>query len=221
MRKLYSYLPFSFRLNARKILKFFLYKLRFLKLKTAIHTNKEVKIILGAALTSQKGWFSSNEEWLDITNPIHWQRLFSKRRNLSNAVAEHVFEHLTEREMEKALFLIHKYLKKKGTLRIAVPDGNHPDSDYRKNTGIKGIGPDASDHKQFIKYEFIKEVLERKGYSCNLIEGFLFDGRLIQNKINNDFGYINRSRSNKKSMHQKDLYFKDENTSLIIDAIKL
>ena len=88
-------------------------------------------MILGAALTSQKGWFSSNEEWLDITNETHWQRLFSKRRNLSNAVAEHVFEHLTEREMGKALFLIHKYLKKKGTLRIAVPDGNHPDKDYR------------------------------------------------------------------------------------------
>ncbi len=221
MRKLYSYLPFFFRLNARKILKFFLYKLRFLKLKTAILLNKEVKIILGAALTYQKGWFSTNEEWLDITNSMHWQRLFSNRMNLSNVVAEHVFEHLTEREMEKALFLIHKYLKKKGTLRIAVPDGNHPDKYYRKNTGVNGIGPDASDHKQFIKYEFINKVLERYGFSCNLIEGFLFDGKLIQNKINNDLGYINRSRSNKKSIYQKDLYFKDANTSLIIDAIKL
>ena len=174
-------------------MKILLYNFRFLKFKIILIFANEVKIILGAALTSQKNWISTNEEWFDISKKADWQRFFKNKKKLKRALAEHVFEHLAEREMEKALFLIHKYLKKKGTLRIAVPDGNHPDSDYRKNTGIKGIGPDASDHKQFIKYEFIKEVLERKGYSCNLIEGFLFDGRLIRNKINNDFGYINRT----------------------------
>ena len=192
-----------------------------MNLKIGILIKKDVKIILGAALTSQKGWFSSNEEWLDISNPLHWQRLFSNKRNLSNAVAEHVFEHLTVKEMERALFLIHKYLIKQGTLRIAVPDGNHPDREYRENTGIKGIGPDAKDHKQFIKYEFIKELLESKGFRCKLIEGFLSDGKLVNNKLKIDLGFINRSRSNKKFIFPKEWNFKDSNTSLIIDATKL
>ena len=221
MRRIYSHLPFNFRFNVRRLFKFFLYKFRFLNLKIAILFKKDIKLILGAALTNQKGWYSSNEEWLDISNSFHWQRLFSKKRNLSNALAEHVFEHLTVKEMEKTIILIHKYLKKQGTLRIAVPDGNHPDREYREYTGINGIGPDASDHKQFIKYEFIKELLESKGFKCNLIEGFLSDGRLVKNKIKNELGFINRSRSNKKFIVPKEWNFKDSNTSLIIDAIKL
>ena len=41
-----------------------------------------------------------------------------------------------------------------GSLRIAVPDGNNPNKEYRDNCGINGFGADASDHKQFITFEF-------------------------------------------------------------------
>lgn len=178
-------------------------------------------MILGAALTSQKGWHSTNEEWLDISNEIHWKRLFSKKNNLIRVVAEHVLEHLTSEDMEKALDLIFIYLRKNGTLRIAVPDGNNPDPEYKINTGINGIGADASDHKQFITYEFIKDVLEKVGFKCYIREGFLSNGQLINDLISNELGFIKRSRSNIALNNKKVWNFKDANTSLIIDAYKI
>ena len=49
-----------------------------------------------------------------------------------------------------------------------MPDGNHPDPIYRCNTGIKGIGADASDHKQFIKFEFINNLLQEIGFETKI-----------------------------------------------------
>ena len=221
LKNFYRLLPKFLRLNFRRILKFFLYKYRFLNLKLSVYFRKDIKLILGAALTSQKGWFSTNEEWLDASNSKHWQRIFHNKNSVSNILAEHVFEHLSVEEMKKSINLIYVYLKRSGTLRIAVPDGNHPDPTYRLNTGIRGIGPDASDHKQFIKFEFIKNLLEESGFESKLREGYLNDGNLIQSKIESELGFIKRSRSNILLNAKEGLDFVDSNTSLIIDSIKL
>jgi len=221
LKSLYKLLPRFLRINFRKILKFFLYKFRYLKLKFFIYFRKDIKLILGAALTSQEGWLSTNEEWLNVADPKHWQRLFHNKNSVNNMVAEHVFEHLEIEEMRRSINLIYIYLRKNGTLRIAVPDGNHPDPKYRLNTGIRGIGADAADHKQFIKFEFIKNLLEEIGFKSTLREGYLKDGTLIRTKIDSELGFIKRSRSN-NFLNKKDGWdFIDSNTSLIIDAIKL
>ena len=78
-------------------------------------------------------------------------------------------------------------------MRIAVPDGNHPDPIYRLNTGINGIGADAADHKQFIKFEFIREILDEIGFKIKLKEGYLNDGTLIRTNVEFNLGYIKRS----------------------------
>ena len=72
-----------------------------------LFNNKKVKLILGAALTNQEGWLSTNEEWLDISNKLHWKRLFKGRKLLKRAIAEHVFEHLTKEQMKNAFQLIY------------------------------------------------------------------------------------------------------------------
>ena len=131
------------RLN-RKVFKKVVYLYRFYYLRVSLISKKNVKIILGAALTSEEGWFSTNEQWLDITNSQHWERIFKGKTKIECAIAEHVFEHLTKKEMRIALQQIHNHLVLGGNLRIAVPDGNHPDPIYRKYTGINGIGADAS-----------------------------------------------------------------------------
>ena len=220
IKNLYRILPKNIRLFFRKILKFFLYKYRFLKLKLAIFYKKEIKLIIGAALTSQKGWFSTNEEWLDVSNAEHWNRLFKRKCNLKCVMAEHVFEHLSVKEMDKAIKLIYQYLDNSGHLRIAVPDGNHPNQEYRLNTGINGIGPDASDHKQFITYEFIKMILEKNGFTCQIKEGYLSDGNLVRRDLDYKFGFIMRSRNNCLLKKNNINIFYDSNTSLIVDATK-
>ena len=220
IRYFYRLIPKRFRIFLRSVLKKFLYGFRNLKLKIFINYSNQINLILGAALTSQKGWFSTNEEWLDISNPIHWKKLFNGKKIIKNAVAEHVFEHLTISEMDKAIILIHKHLIKNGNLRIAFPDGNNPNSDYLKNVGINGIGADASDHKQLITYEFLKDFLEKRNFKCYLKEGYLANGKLINEYLDDDLGFIMRSRSNSYLHQKKDWDFIDSNTSLIIDAKK-
>ena len=212
--------PKKLRILVRKILKILLYNFRFLKFKIILIFAKEVKIILGAALTSQKDWISTNEEWFDISKKADWQRFFKNKKILKRALAEHVFEHLTKSEMTTALKLIYDYLIKEGTLRIAVPDGNHPNPQYREHTGINGIGADASDHKQFITFEYLKSELENCGFKCVLREGYMSDGTLVNEEFTSKLGFIIRSRNNKSFNLKYGWNFENANSSLIVDAYK-
>ena len=212
--------PNNLRLILRNIYKYFFYKIRFLKLYITLFNNKKVKLILGAALTNQVGWLSTNEEWLDISNKRDWRRLFKGRKLLRRAIAEHVFEHLTKEQMINAFQLIYEHLYEGGTLRIAVPDGNHPDQTYRKNTGINGIGADAADHKQFLSFETLKYELEKVGFKCFQIEGYNKKGELIAKNLPPELGYIHRTRQNKDKFSRQGWEFKDAQTSLIVDAYK-
>lgn len=228
MIKIIKYLlPNELKIHLKKLFKFFLYKFRKYKLLFIINlTKKDLKIILGAALTYQKDWFSTNEEWLDITNSNHWERIFGRENRISRAIAEHVFEHLTEEQMRKALSNIYKYLKPNGTIRIAVPDGNNPNKEYIRNVGISGIGADAEDHKQLIKYEHLNDEMKRLGFKVTLKEGYDKDGNLKVTKIDTEKGQVIRSRT--INSHYKNYLkkisgwrYKDSITSLIIDGEKI
>ena len=114
-----------------------------------------------------------------------------------------------------------KYLDDGGSLRIAVPDGNNPNKEYRNHCGINGIGADASDHKQFITFELLSNEIQKIGFKFILKEGYLQNGELITEKLNEELGIIIRSRSNKINMKSKEGWsFHDANTSLIIDCFK-
>lgn len=209
------------RLIIKKIFKFFYYNFRFFKIKTYLFFSEDtVNIILGAALTTQKGWFSTNEEWLDISKDQHWNRLFNSKKRVKRVLVEHVFEHLTIEEMRNSLRLIFANMVNGGSLRIAVPDGNNPNPEYRKNCGINGIGADASDHKQFLTYEFLRREVEQIGFHHNLIEGYLENKELVSKSVNNDLGRVIRSRRNSTILSKKGWNFYDSNTSLIIDCFK-
>ena len=122
--------------------------------------------------------------------------------------------------MKSTLNLIHDYLIEGGTLRIAVPDGNHPNPIYKEHAGINGKGADASDHKQFITYEQLKSELENCGFKCILREGYFSDGSLVNEKINSELGYIIRSRNNKSFSRKYGWDFENANLSLIEDQYK-
>tara|TARA_A100001035_G_scaffold236539_1_gene200441 strand:+ start:581 stop:1282 length:702 start_codon:yes stop_codon:yes gene_type:complete len=210
------------RLLVKKIFKFFYYWFRFFKIKTYLFFSEDtVNIILGAALTNQKGWFSTNEEWLDISKAEHWNRLFNSKKRVKRVLVEHVFEHLTIEEMRNSLRLIFANMVNGGSLRIAVPDGNNPNSEYRKHCGINGIGADASDHKQFLTYELLSKEVERTGFHHNLIEGYLENKELVLKKFNNNLGRVIRTRSNKNIRPKDGWDFPDANSSLILDCIKV
>lgn len=213
-------IPKPAKILARKVVKFFKYRYRQIAIQVPVRLGQQVRVILGAAETHQPGWFSTNENWLDITNPTHWQRVFGGQALVTHAVAEHVFEHLTYDEAARALQLIHQHMPAGGRLRIAVPDGYNPDPTYIRHVGINGIGDDAADHKQLLNVDVLSDLLQKNGYMPVLIEGYSKKGELLQHPYSPADGYVMRSRANPKLKDRKHWDFVDAETSLIIDGIR-
>jgi predicted SAM-dependent methyltransferase len=215
-RKLISCIPIGWRRVARSVRKAVRYHYRYMRLRLAVRSGLPLKIIVGAAETWQSGWYSTNEQWLDITNPCSWARIFKSRALISHVVAEHVFEHLTEQEAARALMLISKHMIRHGRIRIAVPDGYNPNTEYIRHVGINGLGDDAGDHKQLLNVESLSKLLIGSGFDISIIEGYDAGGILIKNEWCQDDGFVIRSRQN-------DIYrswsFPDASTSLIIDGV--
>jgi len=190
-------------------------------IRVPIAFNMPLKIILGAALTRQPGWYSTNEQWLDITQISNWQNVFCGKKRIASVLAEHVFEHLTPEETHLALSFISHHMVPGGRIRIAVPDGFNPDVNYVKHVGIGGIGPDAADHKQLLNNETLQSFLQGVGFQTEVMEGYLRTGELVQKPLDIAHGFVFRSRSNKLVGSDKlGWSFKDANTSLVVDGIK-
>lgn len=180
-----------------------------------------MKIIVGAAMTHQAGWYSTNEQWLDITRAGDWERVFHGKVLLTHVLAEHVFEHLTPDETRQALSLVAKHIVRGGKIRIAVPDGYHPDQSYRRHVGIAGIGADAEDHKQLLNSDTLTQFLEEAGFSTEMLEGYRNSGELVQKPIDPASGTVIRSRSNAQTQAGREGWeFVDAETSLVIDGIR-
>ena len=104
--------------------------LRYFRIKFSVRRNSgPIKIVVGAARNTQKGWLATEEDFLNLLRPSDWRKLF--RMNQIDAIlAEHVWEHLTSEEGLRAAKVCFKYLKKGGYLRVAVPDGFQTNADY-------------------------------------------------------------------------------------------
>ena len=137
------------------------------------------------------------------------------------SLAEHVFEHLTHDECRIALAHIGGHMKKGGRIRIAVPDGYHPDSDYLRHVGIDGIGDDAADHKQLLDVDTLGALLIEAGFRPRHIEGYDSLGRLVGKTYSVEDGFIHRSRANAAPNSASRWGFVDADTSLIVDGVKV
>lgn len=190
-------------------------------IRIPVTMGKPIKVIVGAAMTHQAGWYSTNEQWLDITQSCDWQRVFRGKALLTHLLAEHVFEHLTPDETRQTLRNIARHMVPGGRIRIAVPDGYHPDPTYIRHVGIAGIGADAADHKQLLNSDSLRKYLEEAGFQAELQEGYRRDGELVQKPLHPDDGAVIRSRSNARTMAGRAGWdFVDANTSLVIDGIR-
>lgn len=185
--------------------------------KFAVWRNKnKIKIIVGSASIRQQGWISTDYPILDLTDEITFLELFKKPGSVNSFLAEHVWEHLTNPEAIKASFNCFNYLRKGGVLRIAVPDGYHPDKDYIDQVKPDGYGPGADDHQLLYTYETLSNLLESVGFTVKLLEWFDEKGDFQSEQWRIEDGFINRStRFDERNKNNPIAY-----TSLIIDAIK-
>lgn len=121
------------------------------------------RIIIGAGGKTFEGWIPTQIYTLNILKQDSWDRYFQKD-SIDAMLAEHVWEHLSIEEGVEAARNCHTYLKPGGYLRVAVPDGLHPDPNYIEYVKPDGTGIGSEDHKVLYVYETFKEVFESAGF---------------------------------------------------------
>ncbi len=180
-----------------------------------IRTSVFLKLILGAAKTGQFGWISTDRDNLDVTDPSHWSRLCGERQ-ADGLLAEHVWEHLTEEQGDAALQCCFRFLAPGGRLRLAVPDGNHPDRDCIERVKPGGTRPAAEHPPVLYDYHSLAVKLEAAGFSVRLLEYWDDCGRFHWKDWEWMDGHVSRSfRYDRRNRDGVPHY-----TSLIIDARK-
>jgi predicted SAM-dependent methyltransferase len=177
---------------------------------------KKIKFNLGSAgINADDSWFATDIELLNITKESDWKKLLFHLK-ADNLMAEHVWEHLSEADTKKANQNCFKFLKKNGVLRIAVPDGFHPDKDYIDYVKPGGHGAGADDHKILYNYVTLRESLEKVGFKVNLLEYWDEQGNFNCVNWTDEGGHIRRSK--RYDDRNKDGVLRY--TSLIADAVK-
>ena len=174
----------------------------------------KLKIILGAGTTHYDGWIATDLPFFDINRVSDWLYFFKTQR-INRILAEHVLEHLTERQVKKVLQLSFKYLTKGGCFRMAVPDGFHTNPDYIEAVKPGGWDEGSDNHKSFWNINSLCHLAESLNYEVSPLEYFDEDGYFHFNNFHNKDGPIIRSRGK----GHKDNITPDY-SSLIVDLIK-
>lgn len=173
---------------------------------------RPLRVIIGAGSTRYEGWIATDMPAFDILKHEHWALLFQPAF-IDNMLAEHVFEHLTTDQFCEFLRIARLYLKPNGRIRIAVPDGYHPDADYIEHVRPGGIGEGATDHKVLYNCDLIPAILQEQGYYCKLLEYFGADGQFHRCEWSAEDGFVGRSASHDGRNAAGTLAY----TSLIVD----
>lgn len=152
-----------------------------------------IRLVIGASGVCDRGWARSDVEYLDITKEGDWQRFF-RPASIAAMLAEHVWEHLVPSDASEGATLCYRYLKLGGYLRVAVPDGLHPDPSYIQHVQPGGTGPGAHDHKVLYSYRALSEHFQSVGFTVELLEYFDEAGTFHFNEWNPSDGFVHRSK---------------------------
>ncbi|ATP58084.1 hypothetical protein CPT03_17240 [Pedobacter ginsengisoli] len=206
-------------MSLRKVIRSIVYKpkniLELIQLKAKIkNSTGKLQIIIGAHTTDYKDWLPTNIENLNLLEIDSFDNLFGDKK-ADRFLAEHVFEHISYDDAIIALKNCNKYLKKGGVVRIAVPDGFHPNPDYINMVKPGGHGEGAHDHKLLYDYKTLSKAFEESGYRVNLLEYYDENGQFHFNEWDSKDGHVIRSKRYDKRFNEPLGY-----SSLIVEGIK-
>jgi predicted SAM-dependent methyltransferase len=185
------------------------------RLKLLIPGTRPLRVVVGAGGVCEPGWIPTDVDVLDLLKPDDWRELFALG-SIDVILAEHVWEHLTPSDGALAAAHCYSYLKVGGYLRVAVPDGRHPDPGYIHWVKPGGMGAGAADHKVLYDVESFSRLFEAAGYRVIPLEYFDELGRFHDQEWDPVGGMIHRS----KRFDERNQKGKLDYTSLILDAIK-
>lgn len=184
-------------------------------LQSAIQRGEPTRIVVGAGHSEYEGWLSTNIDTLDLLSEEDWKMQVGEIR-LDRVLAEHVWEHLTPADGITALKHIADHLKPGGIVRIAVPDGNHPDREYIEHVRPGGGGPGADDHKVLYTITTLVSAMEAAGLESDSLEYWDEHGVFHAKEWAVEDGMVVRSSRFDSRNSGGDLNY----TSLIVDGIK-
>lgn len=187
------------------------------KFKALLRENERnpIKIVIGSGQRYTDGWVPTEQHFLDLLKVKTWTKHFEKN-GIDGLLAEHVWEHLTPEQGKIAAQTCYTFLKKGGHLRVAVPDGFHPNSEYIDYVKPGGHGAGADDHKVLYNYKSFRTLFTENGFEVKLLEYFDENGKFQNTSWDLCDGYIHRSiRYDERNQDGNPNY-----TSLILDAIK-
>lgn len=189
--------------------------IQFLSLKSQIKKNNGLlQIIIGSAKTKYENWLATNIECLNILKVSSFESLLGEKQ-VDRFLAEHVFEHIRYDDAIVGLKNCNRFMKPGGTIRIAVPDGFHPNPDYIDMVKPGGYGWGSDDHKLLYTYKSLSRLLEEAGFKVRLLEYYDEAGEFHYNDWKSEDGHVMRSMRYDKRFHEPLGY-----SSLIIDGIK-
>lgn len=141
---------------------------------------------------------------------------FLHEKKIDFIIAEHVLEHIDEKNLENVVSNFYEYTSDACNIRIAVPDGFLSDKNYLEYVKPGGTGPGAEDHKVLFNYKSLTELFRKRGFVYELIEYWDEDGKFHSKYNNDEKGTVCRSFiSDERNIENKPSY-----TSLIIDFRK-
>jgi predicted SAM-dependent methyltransferase len=187
-----------------------------LRLREAIRAcGSQRKVIIGAGATALVGWVATEYPLVDITDLNSLMRWF-QIGSVQAFLAEHVWEHLAPDLALAAAINCYQLLVPGGHLRVAVPDGFHPDPKYLDHVKPGGTGSGSEDHQVLYTYRTLVELLEAAGFDVCLLEWFDEEGQFHFREWDPNDGFVCRStRYDERNAHDPTAY-----TSIIADAVK-
>ncbi len=177
--------------------------------------SRPLRIVLGSSGVPVPGWLLTDMDQLNIVVKKDWERYFQPD-SVDAILAEHVLEHLTITEAKRVAELCFTYLRPGGRLRIAVPDGLHPDPDYVEAVKPMGSGEGAEDHKVLYSWKGLEALLDSVGLITHPLEYFDDDGNFVAVEWDPADGMVRRSARFDSRNHDGILRY----TSIIFDAVK-
>lgn len=164
--------------------------------------NGDIRVIIGSGSQKLEGWLATDIDKLNIVEDVSWRRLFNPE-SINRLLAEHVFEHLSLRELHDALKHAFKYLKPGGTLRLAVPDAFHP-SRYYYNLVKPGGWETPYEHMLFLDYEMLSRIGSEVGFEVRLLEYFDEYGIFHDVSYRSEDGVVQRCARNNSGLDTGD-----------------
>lgn len=189
---------------------------KILTIKKIVREANIVKVVVGAGGIYDAGWIPTDQDTLDLLNRNTWDSIFTVN-SIDNILAEHVFEHFTLDNARLAIKNCGDFLKGSGNLRIAVPDGFHPDKEYIDYVKPNGCGAGSDDHKVLYDYRSLLELFKNTNFKVELLEYFDETGEFHYQPWDINDGKIRRSKIFDPRNQNGELKY----TSLIIDAKKI